>query len=65
MELAAKLLRILADSAASLILELHDPIELFGVNSVGVVDETRGIGHRNDLGSQFIELFNRVLCHVP
>ena len=64
-EVAAEVLGVLRDPAASHLLEIDDPGQLLLVDAVGVVDEARRVRHGQDLAAQPDDVLGGVLRHVP
>src|SRR5271157_5150331 len=61
---ALKLVGVVLDAAAAVVLQLHDKGELFAVDAVGIVDGAVGIGQGNRLRAQIEQLLDGVLRDV-
>ncbi len=59
-----ELVRIFANASAADVLQLHDPSQLFAIDSLGIEDHAVGIGARNRLGTKMQQLLDGVLRNI-
>ena len=55
---------VFLDTASSIVLEVHDPVQLRAVDSSRVMNESFGVGHGEHLGSHLNAFFSGILRHV-
>ena len=59
-----ELLHVFRNASAALVLEFHDPGQLFRGNAVRIVNIAVGVGHRDRFRAQFVKFFHGVLGHI-